>query len=169
MRDLTSFQRRWEENLKQRAATLAELDKAEDKLLEEECAALTNSLGDTLWFCSLEDSWRQPGEVIGGDVGIRVALGDRVMVGRKRTQGTIVGWRALIDIWDDDYYNPQRVSNPDICIEVRIKPDPSPVRGLERDEERQQIIRLCSDPRVKLVFSYQHHCAMSEGESVQDD
>lgn len=168
MRDLTSFQRRWEENLKQRAATLAELDKAEDKLLEEECAALTNSLGDTLWFCPLEDSWAHP-DTLTGDVGIRVALGDRVEVGRKRAQGTIVGWRALIDIWDDDYYNPQRVSNPDICIEVRIKPDPSPVRGLERDEERQQIIRLCSDPRVKLVFSYQHHCAMSEGESVQDD
>ena len=170
MRDLTSFQRRWEENLKQRAAALAELDKAEDKLLEEECAALTNSLGNTLWFCSLEDLMGDQArtDTLAGDAGIRVSLGDRVMVGRKRAQGTIVGWRALIDIWDGDDYNPVRRSNPDICIEVRIKPDPSPVRGLERDEERQQIIRLCSDPLADLVFSYQHHCAMIEGESVQD-
>lgn len=168
MRDLTSFQRRWEENLKQRAAVLAELDKAEDQLLEEEGAALTNSLGDTLWFCSLEDLMGDQArtDTLAGDVGIRVSLGDRVMVGRKRAQGTIVGWRALIDIWDGD--DTVRRSNPDICIEVRIKPDPSPVSGLERDEERQQIIRLCSDPLADLVFSYQHHCAMIEGKSVQD-
>ena len=170
MRDLASFQRRWEENLKQRAAVLAELDKAEDQLLEEEGAALTNSLGNTLWFCSLEDLMGDQArtDTLAGDVGIRVSLGDRVMVGRKRAQGTIVGWRAFIDIWDADYYHPERVSNPEIRIEVRIKPDPSPVRGLERPEERQQIIRLCSDPLADLVFSYQHHCAMIEGESVQD-
>lgn len=164
MRDLASFQRRWEENLKQRAAVLAELDKAEDQLLEEEGAALTNSLGDTLWF------WPhsvRTGERSGLN-GIRVSLGDRVMVGRKRAQGTIVGWRAFIDIWDADYYHPERRSTPEICVEARIKPDPTPVRGLERPEERQQFIWLCSDPLVALVFSYQHHCAMIEGESVQD-